>query len=481
MAGTPRREHGAGLRAGRVTTGWVLAVTAPPALTTALLPLSGSPTPAFESLAFTVVIVGCALVGGLWPALTAAVLSDLLLNYYFTQPLHTLSVASVEDVATLVLFLLVAVLVASVVGTAARRSHQAASARQEADTLSMLNHTLLRGDHDVTALLGLVRETFGMSAASLVRRTGPAAEWEVVAVSGDDPPTRPEDGDVTADAAEDTRLVLRGHPVGPRDLRVLTAFATHVAVVGDRERLAERTAAAQRLEEGNRLRTALLAAVSHDLRTPLAGIKAAVSTLRTPELAWSTTDRDELLAAIEESCDRLGAIIANLLDMTRLQTGVVHLVSQSDGLEDVVARAVRALAESDRIDLDVPADLPEVTVDVGLLERVIANLVENALRHSPADQRVQVVGDLGEGCVRLKVTDHGPGVPEPARTRIFQPFQRLGDAPAGEGVGLGLAVAAGLSGILGGRIVPSTTPGGGLTMVLELPVDAARLSLEGAP
>jgi two-component system sensor histidine kinase KdpD len=216
------------------------------------------------------------------------------------------------------------------------------------------------------------------------------------------------------------------------------------------------------------MRTALLAAVSHDLRTPLAGIKAAVSTLRTPDVSLGTDDRDELLAAVEDSADRLAAIIANLLDLSRLRTGGVTLASEVVGLEDIVSRAVSGLgAPQDRVRLDLPDDLPGVRVDAGLLDRVVANLVDNALRHT-----VGVVGvtiGLTSDKVWLRVVDHGPGVPDAVKDTMFEPFQRLGDAPAREGVGLGLAVARGLTEAMGGALLPSDTPGGGLTMTVSLP------------
>ena len=464
----------------RLVTGWALALLAPSLLTALMLPLDGSRTPAFEALAFIAATVLCALVGGLWPALTAALFSSLLLNFFFTPPLRTFSIANVEDVIAVLLFLVVAVSVASVVGAAARRAVQATQARREADTLSLLNETLLRGEHDMAALLKLVCETFGMAAAAMLSRAADPGErhetWDVVASYGPDPPGSPHAGDASAEASAHTRLVLRGHPLPAYDVRVLTAFATHLAVVADRERLAAQTAAAARLEEGNRLRTALLAAVSHDLRTPLAGIKAAVSTLRTPGITWSSQDQADLLASIEESVDRLGAIIENLLDMSRLQTGAVHLALQEVGLEDVVARSVRALQGADRIHLDVAADLPAVSVDVGLLDRVTANLVENALRYSPSATRVEVRAEARGRQVRLRVIDHGPGVAEADKGRLFQPFQRLGDVPAGEGVGLGLAVAEGLTRAMGGCLTAQDTVGGGLTMVLDLPAAEASES-----
>jgi two-component system, OmpR family, sensor histidine kinase KdpD len=467
------RIAGHPLGRGRLILGWLLALTAPLLLTLALLPLRGSRTPAFEALAFIAVTVLCALAGGLWPALTAGLISSVLLNFFFTPPVHTLGIANVEDLVALLLFLLIAVAVASVVGEAARRAVQADLARRESDTLSLLNQTLLRGDHDLTALLDLVRDTFAMTSAALLARPdgtdGPARSWRVLASSGPNPPRTPDHGDVSAEASATARLVLRGRALPAHDIRVLSAFATHLAVVADRERLAAQTAAAQRLEEGNRLRTALLAAVSHDLRTPLAGIKAAVSTLRTPGVTWSREDEADLLGAIEESADRLGAIIANLLDLTRLQTGAVQLATQDVGLDDVVARTVRTLLDADRVHVDVAPDLPAVRVDVGLLERVMANLVENALRYSPSPARVDVTAEAAGTQVRLRVIDHGPGIDQHDKERLFQPFQRLGDAPSGEGVGLGLAVAAGLTAAVGGQLTAHETPGGGLTMLVDLP------------
>lgn len=472
----PRATVGRALGRSRLVAGWVLALVVPSLLTAMMLPLHGSRTPAFEALAFVAATVLCALVGGLWPALASAVFGSVLLNFFFVPPLRTLSIANAEDLIAVVLFLLVAVAVASVVGAAARRAVQANLARREADTLSLLNQTLLRGEHDLSALLELVCDTFGMTSAALLTRPFEATptRWEIVASCGPHPPRTPEEGDASAAAALNTRLVLRGRTLPAHDMRVLSAFATHLAVAADRERLARQTAEAARLEEGNRLRTALLAAVSHDLRTPLAGIKAAVSTLRTPGMAWDPEDQAALLASTEESVDRLGAIIANLLDMSRLQTGAVHLVTQEVGLDDVVARSVRGMVSAERVVVDVAPDLPAVRVDVGLLERVTANLVENALRYSPPGSPVEVSAVAIGPMVRLQVIDHGPGVPDAEKPRLFQPFQRLGDAPAGEGVGLGLAVAEGLTRAMGGEVTAHDTAGGGLTVVVDLPAAPAQ-------
>jgi two-component system sensor histidine kinase KdpD len=209
--------------------------------------------------------------------------------------------------------------------------------------------------------------------------------------------------------------------------------------------------------------------VSHDLRTPLAGIKAAVSSLRQEDVEWSQDDQRSLLATIEESADRLDGLVANLLDMSRLQTGAVQPQLLPVSLDEVVPLAMAGVEQRDRVQVLVDESLPLVVADAGLLERVVANLVENATRHG-AGSAVRLTGAVLGGRVQLRVVDRGPGVPDPDKERIFAAFQRAGDVPAGNGVGLGLAVARGFTEATGGQLWAEDTPGGGLTMVLSLPV-----------
>jgi two-component system sensor histidine kinase KdpD len=387
-----------------------------------------------------------ALVGGLWPALACSLVGVLALNYWFVEPVHTLDVASADNVVMLVVFLAVSVGVSSVVDSAARRREQATEARAEADTLAGLNRTLLAGSYDVDGLLRLVRTTFGAQAAELL------PDDSLVAF-----------GDTVADASAHTILVLRGVSLEPRERRVLDAFATHLGVLRDREELALQTAAARELEVGNRTRTALLAAVSHDLRTPLAGLRAAVSTLRRHDKDLSEGDRAELLEAVEASTARLSRMVADLLDMSRLQTGAVSVVLAPTSAQGVVARVLEDLPDSERVHVVPP--LPQAVADAVLLERVMANLVGNALRHT--DGPVEVSGAVQDSRARLAVVDHGTGVPADLRAAMFEPFRRLGDA-SGDGVGLGLAVARGLVEAQGGELTTEDTPGGGLTMVVGL-------------
>jgi len=421
-----------------------------------------------DLLLFLLVVVICSLVGGFWPALGAAVAASLLLNFYVTEPLHTLTISAPQNVLALAVFVLVAALVSRVVDQAARRSTEANRANAEAETLATLAGSLLRGEQALPALLQRVAETFAASGVSL-RQTG--AEPRLLAEVG----SSGEQGDGLSTAevpiADDLLLSLRGRPLAAEDQRLLAAFATEVAVAYRQRQLAEQAAAARELAQTDRARTALLNAVSHDLRTPLASAKAAVSSLRSAEVCWTETDRAELLATAEQALDRLTALVTNLLDLSRLQAGVLAVEAQPIGVDDLVHRAVRTLPDPAAVSVRLPADLPPVLVDAGLAERVIANVLENAVRYNPAGSLVRVDAGNLRNMVELRVTDHGPGIPPAARAAVFEPFQRRDDraVSTGAGVGLGLAIARGFVEAMHGGIRLSDAPGGGLVVTIELP------------
>jgi two-component system sensor histidine kinase KdpD len=262
--------------------------------------------------------------------------------------------------------------------------------------------------------------------------------------------------------------VLRGRSLPAEDQRVLSAFAAQVGVAYRQVELAAAAAAVEPLAESERQRTALLNAVSHDLRTPLAAAKAAVTSLRAPDIAWGDAQRRELLGTADGALDRLTELVTNLLDLSRLQAGVLPVLRAPVGLDDVVSRALDHSGATD-VEVDVPPDLPEVVADAGLLERVIANLVQNALRYSPVGQPVRLAGSAHGDRVELRVVDRGPGIPADAVATLFEPFQRQGDTPGpGIGVGLGLAIARGFATAMGGTVTADETPGGGATLVVTL-------------
>ena len=265
------------------------------------------------------------------------------------------------------------------------------------------------------------------------------------------------------------RLIGRGPAQFAEDQRVLRAFAAASETAFEARRLTEQARQARELAAVDRQRTALLAAVGHDLRTPLAGIKAAVSSLRQDDVTWSDADRDALLATIEQSADRLDALIGNLLDMGRLSTASLQPFLVPAAVDEVAPLALRGLDQAARVRLLVPDGLPLVLTDRGLLERVLANLFANALTYSPPGRPPTMRAHRAGGTVVLEVTDHGRGVPDEWKQRIFEPFQRRGPNP-GTGVGLGLAVAKGLAEAMGASLEAADTPGGGLTMRITLRV-----------
>ncbi|MBZ9598588.1 sensor histidine kinase KdpD [Streptomyces erythrochromogenes] len=465
--GLPVARSAAQLGRNRVLAGWMVGTVFPVLLCLLLTHIEADLGLANDMLLFLALTVTAALLGGLRPALASAALGSLLLNYFFAPPLHRFTVSDPRNIVAITVFFGVAVSVASVVDLAARRTHQAARLRAESEILSFLAGSVLRGETTLDALLERVRETFAMESVALLERQNDLEPWKPAGSVGPHPVARPEDADVDMPIGDHMALALSGRVLPAEDRRVLGAFAAQAAVVLDRQRLVGEAEEARRLAEGNRIRTALLAAVSHDLRTPLASIKASVTSLRSDDVEWSDEDRTELLEGIEDGADRLDHLVGNLLDMSRLQTGTVTPLIREIDLDEVVPMALGGVPE-DSVLLDVPESLPMVAVDPGLLERAVANVVENAVKYSPAGKPVLVAASCLGDRVEVRVVDRGPGVPDEAKDRIFAPFQRYGDAPRGAGVGLGLAVARGFTESMDGTLAAEDTPGGGLTMVLTL-------------
>jgi len=463
----------------RLVVGFALAVVGMPLLTAGLLPFREDVSLASDLLVFLSATLVIALVGGIWPALIAAVGGFTLLDFYFAQPYNTFTIGTTEHLFNLLVFVLMAVMVATVVGISARRTVQASQARAEAQTLATLAGSVLRGLHPLQALLLQMREAFGLVSVTLLEHSeeqgvGPderssPGDWKVVASVGE-PCRSPGAAETDIPIGEDLSLALCGRTLPASDRRIVEAFALQAAVALKQERLSAEAAAVRPLADADRMRTALLAAVSHDLRTPLASAKAAVAGLRNGEAVFSEPERDELLATADESLDRLGRLVANLLDMSRLQAGVLGSRPVPIWLEEAVPPALDELGEpAAGVGLRIAGDLPAVMADPGLLERILVNVIGNALRYSPPDRPPMVTASAYARHVELRVIDHGPGVPEEAQEQMFTPFQRLGDRDNSTGVGLGLALARGLAEAMGGTLLPEDTPGGGLTMVLTLP------------
>lgn len=415
-------------------------------------------------MAFLLLVVASSAVGGIWPALVAAVGGFLLVNWFFTPPLYTFTVGDPTNIAALLFFLTVAVVVSVFVSIATRRAAEGARLRTEASALA-----LLAGSPTVDELLDSLHDSFDYRGVSLHYLEG--AVWRVGVVRGD--PS--EAGDrVNVTVPVDAHHLLTAQSAReprPEDRRLLDAYAKELAAALTREHLEHAASQADALESADQLRTAILSAVSHDLRTPLAGIKASATSLLQEDVSWSPEARRELLQTIDEEVDRLNALVGNLLDMSRLQTGSVSMHVRPTPLEEVLPAALDSLGARGRdVRLELPEGLPDVVADHGLLERALANIIANAVSFSPDGMPPRVVAGLVPSGVDVRVLDRGPGVPADERERMFVPFQRLGDSSRREGVGLGLAVARGFITAMGGSIELEDTPGGGLTVIVSLEV-----------
>jgi two-component system sensor histidine kinase KdpD len=476
---------------GRRWLGPAAAVLVPPALTAVLEHLSSGLNLTSTVLLFVAAVVAVARLGGMFSALAAALWASLLLNYYFVFPLHSAAIADANDAIALAVFVVVALTVASVVDLAARQSRRAARANAEAATLNAVALAVLRGDGALGALLDQLRGTFEAASVSLLQRPEPAGAgaagavgvapqgpqgaqegppWHAVAVSGAEPPEDPEHADTVVPVEPGALLALRGRVLAASDAQVLSAFTAQATAALERRRLAQSAAETASLQAADKMRTALLAAVSHDLRSPLSAARAAVSTLADPELALAGADRAELLEIAEQSLKRLTNLVEDLLDMSRLQAGALKPRLVPLDVHEVLVSALESLPEGrERVAVEPPQDraAPRILAEGPLLERVVANLLANAIKHTGSAVSVTVAALPRE--VQIRIADHGPGIPPAARELVFRPFQRLGDRDNTAGVGLGLALARGLTESMGGTLTPEETPGGGATMVLTLP------------
>lgn len=519
----PRRERDLGRR--RVAAGFALAV-AVPMLLQLLLGLNPDPNLATSMLVQLTGSVAVALVGGLWPAILAALWSSLLVNYFSTPPVGNLTISDAQNVLALTVFIGVSGTVAVVVDRSARRSKEAARARTEATALAQLARGAPGSEDTVTGLLEQALDVFQVRGAALFGLVandadagGPAAnapggagpagptaaagpatvppaaktQWRLLAGAGElSPAAGPEGGapavhaDPRGDNVEQinatTRLVLSGRVLAASDRRLLGAFGVHLLAQLENQQLLASRSQLRRLAESNSMRTSLLRAVSHDLRTPLAGIKLAVGGLRQTGVRYTREEEQELLETIEECSDRLDGLVANLLDMSRITSDAVHPLLRPVRWYDVVSGSLHSVP-ADRVRVELPANMPEIEADPGMLERVIANIVENSLKYAPGSDIVVTgtAGGLSPATVEgrpageLRIIDHGAGVPADKVVEMFRPFQRLDDASRASGVGLGLAIARGFTEAMGGGLRAEATPGGGLTMVVSLPLS------EGAP
>ncbi len=454
----------------REAVAWAMCVVLLPLLTLLLVSLRPHLNLSSALLVNLGLVLVISAVGGIRPGVAASIVASALTNWFLTPPLHTWTIAKADNVIALGVFVAVAIGVSLLVDRTARQAREARRARADATALARSTGSIIAAADPLPDLVDQLRTLFGLDAVSVLDRSGDG--WKLNTSAGIDPPTDPSAGTAIAlDDEASVQLVMRGPAITGDDLGVLRAFTDQLSLGLEARQLRLDAVAMETLAETNALRTALLQAVSHDLRTPLASIKASVTGLMADDVGFTPADSQSLLDTINTSVDRLDRVIANLLDMSRLQAGATSAALVPTALEEVVAAALSTLAvSSGQIRLDVSEELPLVLTDPALLERAVANLVSNAVAWAPSDEPVRIEGAAIAGQVHLRIIDRGPGIPVAERERVFQPFQRLGDRASDAGVGLGLAIAKGFVELTGARLDLDDTPGGGSTFTIQLPV-----------
>jgi two-component system sensor histidine kinase KdpD len=466
----PRRSrtmHFTPLSWRRVVAALVLGLVAFPIVTALLLIDATSGTLPLAMSAYLLVIIGVASLGGLIPGLVAGATAFLLSNWYFAPPVHTFTIADTRDVLALVSFMVVAVTVSTLVDHAARRSRVALRAERDARSLARVASHITAGERALEEMVDDVVRIFDLEGAA-IRRVEDGRSVDVVSV-----------GVVSAKPSvvaldDDHVLAYSGRGLDPESIELLRGIATQLIVALEREELSQVAAERRALLEVDELRSALLAAVSHDLRTPLASIKAAATALLSSSAAFTPEQSQSLLRSIDAETDRLDGLVEDLLDMSRVNEGTIELaIEESDLVElvDVAAEDACRAAGVERDEVTRKQTAPiSINTDPTLVSRILYNLILNGLVHGGGSVRVEI-GEVA-GSATVRVVDHGPGVSAKDRRELFTAFQRSGDIADGKGVGLGLAIAQGFTEILGGELAIEETPGGGCTAVLELRFDA---------
>ncbi len=456
----------------RIREGLALALALPVLTTAAFMVFRHHLNLALVTPVFLLMAVVVALVGGVWPAILATVLGSMLADWFFTPPFGTLTIQHPANALALMVSVAVAILVSSLVNRYALRLHEAMVAQTEATAMADMTNVLLGSTDQLGLLLEQIVEMCGLSGAAVIfRRTKRGAFDVVKATDGFDPSGVSGSERDTIDDTHD--LILQPGDISAEKRRLISACVVYARAILQKEDLEKSASAAEVLAQDNRARTALLSAVSHDLRTPLAGIKVAIESLRSTTVPFTEEERGELMESIEISADKLDRLITNLLGMSRLQVGALVAKPDLYDLRELLPEYASQVTQPERVECAAPPEPVVAYVDPGLLERVVTNLLENALRYQ-ATGRVRLTAERAATGVRIRVIDTGPGVERADREAIFLPFQRKGDTSTSDGVGLGLAVARGLAEAMGGRVEPAETPGGGLTMNVTVPAAAGQ-------
>jgi two-component system sensor histidine kinase KdpD len=407
---------------------------------------------------FVFAVLPIAVVWGTLPAVLVAVASMLTFNFFFLPPVHTFTLEDSRNWFALAVYLATAVVVGALGSRARRQTAEAQQRERESGLLADVASGLLRGaqlDEELHRIERRAAEVLGVSSVTIdLEHDGPRSERDVI-----ETPER-----------EEPELGVRR--------RVVPALTSLLTVAHERERLAREAMEAEALRRSDAIKTAVIQAVSHDLRTPLATIEAALGGLESGLLDLSESDRHELLETIRLEHGRLKRLVENLLDLSRIQARAAPPAPELWTADELVWQALEDVDGRERVRVVVPEHVPAARVDAVQIQRVLANLVENALKFSPADEQVSVMVNATRKEVLIRVTDMGPGVPSAESERIFEPFHRVPGASEPTGAGLGLAIARGFAEANGGRLWVESRAGQGATFTLALPVVEIPVSVE---
>jgi two-component system, OmpR family, sensor histidine kinase KdpD len=450
----------------RQATAALMAAVLLPLVTALLVVLRDQYSLSVALLAYVVVVVAVTSIGGAAVGVGCALAAFLCANFFFTEPLHTFTVTDFDDGVALVVFLIVTAIVSVLVSQERRQATDADAASQEAEAVAVVAAVLSRAPAPVAALVEHLSRALGDRPAALERMEGEV--WQVVVARGG----ALESSDPALLAVDDRhRLRIDGEPLALPLRRLATAVASQLAAALQADGLRRASERDRARAVGDGYRTALLRAVSHDLRTPLTSIKTSVSSLLSHEVSWTADETEEFLDVIDTEADRLERLIVNLLDMSRLETGGIHARLTAVDAAEVVAAALATLTHlgPGRCRLLIDDDAV-VDADPALLERIVANLVANADRAAPDGSAVTIrVGIVDAATAQIQVVDQGPGIARHLRDRAVEPFSRLDGRAPGAGLGLGLAIVEGFVSALRGQLTLEDTPGGGLTATVRLP------------
>lgn len=427
-----------------------------------------------NTLVLLIITLAIAIKAPIWLTTLGAIENFLFLNYFFTPPFHTLNISNKDDLLALLVYLAISITASLILRKLEIRTAKLRQLSKEGLFLSRLAESIIRGHNSIQEILNNSCGAFGLKELAVARKSNAGEKSEFAVIYGSIEAMSPDIIDAQIVLNSEYSL-LANPPISNPELRnLVTTFGSQVLILLERHILEENERELSEIRQADQMRVALLNAVSHDLRGPLASTKAAISSLQNNGVTWTDEDRDELLDSASHSLDQLNHLIENLLDMSRLEAGAIFLNWRNVGVEDVVSGAIKSLkSRTDRIKISIDPELPPIKGDPILLERVIGNLLENALRFNPIERIVTIAAFQVEERIEIRVIDHGPGLSDKDKSKLFTPFQRLGDRDNSTGVGLGLAIVKGFTELMNGRIAIEETFQGGLTMVLSFPIGDA--------